>query len=77
MDKKIPIEMGMLLPILISQILTPIIHWQKKKLNLANVLTNIFKSANQNTPDYESLALYFVTNICFILCVVFVGLCNR
>ena len=77
MDKKIPIEMGMLLPILISQILTPIIHWQKKKLSLANLLHIAFKSANQNTPDYESLALYFVTNICFILCVVFVGLCNR
>ena len=36
MDKKIPIELlMMLIPILIAQILTPFIHKKKKELNLA------------------------------------------
>ena len=68
--------MCMCIPILLSQILTPIIHWQRKKLNLVNLITKTFKAKNQNTPDHESLALYFVINICLILAVIFIGLSN-
>ena len=76
MDKKIPIEVGMLIPILIAQIMTPIIHQKKKELNLVHLFKQTFKASNQNTPDHESLTLYFIVNICFILVVVFIGLCN-
>ena len=77
MEKKIRIELGMLIPILIAQILTLIIHKKKKELKLVVLLTKTFKAKNQNTPDHESLTLYFIVNICFILVVVFIGLCNR
>ena len=74
MDKKIPIELlMMLIPILIAQILTPFIYKKKKELNPVHLLK---KARNQNTPDYESLTLYFIVNFCFILAVVFIGLCN-
>ena len=74
MDKKIPIELlMMLIPILIAQILTPFIHKKKKELTLVHLLK---KAGNQNTPDHESLTMYFIVNICFILAVVFIGLCN-
>ena len=70
MPKKIPMEMGMLIPILASQILTPIIHQKMKKL------TEDFKAKNQNTPDHESLSLYVIINILFIFVVVIIALCN-
>ena len=73
MDNKIPIEVVMLIPILIAQIMTPFILKKKKELNLVPLLK---KARNQNTPDHESLTLYFIVNICFILAVVFIGLCN-
>ena len=74
MDKKIPIELVMMLiPILIAQILTPFIHKKKKELTLVHLLK---KPGNQNTPDHESLTMYFIVNICFILAIVFIGLCN-
>ena len=74
MDKKIPIELVMMLiPILIAQILTPFIHKKKKELTLVHLLK---KPGNQNTPDHESLTMYFIVNICFILAMVFIGLCN-
>ena len=76
LNKKIPTELGMLIPILIVQILTPFIHQKKKKLNLVHILLKTFKARNQNTPDHESLTLYFICNICFILVVVFIDLCN-
>ena len=76
MAKKIPVEMGILIPILLAQILTPFIHRKKKELNLVNLLVKTFKAKNQNTPEYDNLSLYFVLNILFILVVVFIGLCN-
>ena len=72
MDKKIPTETGMLIPILIAQLITPFIYQKRKELN--NIQT--FKAKNQNIPNHESLTLYFICNICFILCVVGIRLCN-
>ena len=76
MSKKVPIELALLIPILIAQIMTPFIHKKKKELNLVNLLQKTFQAKNQNTPDQSSLTLYFVMNICLILAVVFIGLCN-
>ena len=76
MDKKIPMETGMLVPILIAQIMTPFIQKKKKDLSLVQLLAKTFQASNQNTPNHESLALYFILNTLFILVVVFIGLCN-
>ena len=77
MDKKIPIEVGIFIPILIALlIMTPFIHQKKKELNLVHLSKQTFKAKNQNTPDHESLTLYFIVIICFILVVVFINLCN-
>ena len=78
MDKKFPLEVvGMFIPSLVGQIMTPFIHWKKKELNLAHLLKKSFQASNQNTPNHESLTMYFIVNICVILVVVFIGLCNR
>ena len=78
MDKKFPLEVvGMFIPSLVGQIMTPFIHWKKKELNLVHPLKKSFQASNQNTPNHESLNMYFIVNICVILVVVFIGLCNR
>ena len=92
MEKKIPTEICFLIPILICQILTPIIQWQKNKLNnLKNnqsVMPRLQRSStrtqslddnlttNQNIPNLENLAFYFMANIFFILAVITIGLAN-
>ena len=71
MKKKITTEIGFFIPILLCQILTPIIQWQKNKLNNMKVQSvhNLkrLNSTNQNVPNLESLAFYFMANIFFIL----------
>ena len=91
MKKKIPTEIGFLIPIVMCQILTPIIQWQKNKLNMTvkqlpiNLHSSEMQSdhnlerlnlTNQNVPNLESLAFYFIANIFFILCVIVIGLAN-
>ena len=90
MEKKIPTEICFLIPILICQILTPIIQWQKNKLNnLKNnqsVMPRPQRSStqslndnvttNQNIPNLENLAFYFIANIFFILAAITIGLAN-
>merc|ERR1711862_13893 len=77
MDKKFPLEVvGMFIPSLIGQIMSPFIHWKKKQLNLVHLLSKTFKASNQNTPNHESLNMYFIVNICLILAVGFISLSN-
>ena len=76
MDKKFPAEMGILIPILIAQVMTPYITKKKNEVGIVNLLQNEMKVTNQHTPNHESLVLYFIMNILFILAVVFIGLCN-
>ena len=78
MDKKFPLEVvGMFIPSLVGQIMTPFIHWKKKELNLVHLLKKSFEASNQNTPNHESLNMYFIVNICLILAVGFISLSNR
>ena len=77
MDTKIPVERLMIVPIFISQVLTPLIIWQKRKLNMVSPLGETFKAKNQNTPDYESLFFYFVITIAMVFSIVIMGLLNN
>ena len=73
LDKKFTTEIGLMIPILVCQILVPIIQKRKNKLN--NVETTVV-AANQHTPNHESLTLYFIVNIFFVIAVVSIALAN-
>ena len=73
LSKKIPTELGSLIPISLCQILTPIIQWQRYKLNH---FENRFGSTNQRIPQLESMTLYFIMNIVIFVAVIDIGLLN-
>ena len=69
LNKKIHTQAGLMIPILICQILTPIINKKKNKINTA-------MNTNQKTPNLESLTLYFIINILFVLVLITIQLAN-
>ena len=73
LPKKIPTELGSLIPISLCQILTPIIQWQRHKLN---DIEKRFGVKNQKTPQLESMTLYFIMNIVIVAAVIDIGLLN-
>ena len=73
LDKKFTTEIGLLIPILICQILVPIIQ---KRINKLNNIEATVVAANQHTPNHESLTLYFIVNIFFVIAVVSIALAN-